>query len=76
LGVTLREVEELALTLSAEERARLADMLLASLDGPEITVVEVAWEAEIAARIAAYRRGELETIPAEQVFAEARRLAE
>jgi hypothetical protein len=36
--------------------------------------VRAAWEAEIADRIARYERGEAKLIPAEDVFAAARRL--
>jgi len=37
--------------------------------------VQAAWEAEIADRIARYEPGEAKFIPAEEVFAAARRLA-
>jgi hypothetical protein len=37
--------------------------------------IEKAWEVEIAKRVAAYDRGEVPTFSAENVFAEARRLA-
>jgi hypothetical protein len=39
-----------------------------------IAEVEAAWAAEIEKRVAAFDRGELESYPAEDVFAEARRL--
>ena len=37
--------------------------------------VQAAWEAEIKRRIEAYERGEATLIPAEEVFAKARRIA-
>jgi hypothetical protein len=33
------------------------------------------WDAEIVLRVQAYKRGEIETCAAEEVFAEARRIA-
>ena len=69
----LSELEEQARALSPNDRARLAEVLLESLQGPPLSEVEAAWNREIEARIAAYDRGDLQTIPAEDVFAEARR---
>lgn len=71
---TLKELEEQVRALTAEERARLAEVLLESLQDAPITEIEAAWDAEIEQRIAAYDRGELQTFSAEDVFAEARRL--
>jgi putative addiction module component (TIGR02574 family) len=72
---TLEELEAQARSLSPEERARLAELLLESLRDAPLAVIEKAWEMEIAERAAAYDRGELPTFSAESVFAEARRLA-
>jgi putative addiction module component (TIGR02574 family) len=72
---TLEELERQARSLSAEERARLAEMLLESLQDAPLAEIEAAWDREIEERVAAYDRGELQTHPAEEVFAEARRLA-
>jgi len=71
-------VEELAqrgLALSPEDRARLAERLLDSLRDPRLAEIEAAWDEEIERRVAAYERGEVETFAAEDVFAEARRIA-
>ena len=73
--MTLKELEDQARALTAEERAKLAEALLESLRDAPIAEIEAAWEREIESRAAAYDRGELETISAEDVFAEARRLA-
>ena len=72
---TLKELEAQARSLSPEERARLAEMLLESLRDAPLAEIEKAWEVEIAKRAAAYDRGELPIFSAEDVFAEARRLA-
>lgn len=72
---TLKELEVQARSLSPEERAKLAELLLESLRDAPLAEIEQAWEVEIAERVAAYDRGELPTFSAESVFAEARRLA-
>ena len=72
--MTLKELEQQARALLPEERAKLANALLDSLCDTPIAEIEAAWEREIEARGAAYDRGELETISAGDIFAEARRL--
>ena len=67
----LYELEAAVLSLPKDERARLAERLIASLDeDPEI---EAAWAAEIRRRLDAMSRGEVEMVPAEDVISEARR---
>lgn len=75
MSANLKDLEEQARKLSSEERARLAESLLESLRGAPIAEIEAAWELEIAERVAAYDRGELQTVSAEEVFAEGRRIA-
>jgi putative addiction module component (TIGR02574 family) len=70
--------DELALRgkrLPPAERERLVDELLASLNEPAAAELDAAWDAEIERRLAAYDRGEVQALPAEQVFAKARALA-
>jgi len=65
-------LEQAALALPLAERARLAKALIESLDqDPD---VEAAWEREIRRRVEMVESGEATIIPAEDVFAEARRL--
>ena len=71
----LKELEAQARSLSPEERAKLAELLLESLHDAPLAEIEQAWGREIEERAAAYERGELPTFSAESVFAEARRLA-
>lgn len=61
--------------LARDERERLVDALLESLNEPAATELDAAWEAEIERRLAAYDRGEVAAIPAEEVFAKARAIA-
>jgi putative addiction module component (TIGR02574 family) len=71
----LKELERKAKSLTPDERAQLAESLLESIQEPPVAEIEAAWEREIEERAAAYDRGELQTISAGDVFAEARRLA-
>jgi putative addiction module component (TIGR02574 family) len=74
MSASLKEIEEQARTLSAEERAELAQSMLESLHSP-LAEIEAAWAEEIEQRVAAFDRGEIPTYAAEDVFAEARRLS-
>lgn len=74
MSTSLKQLEEQARSLSAEERAKLAESLLESLHSP-ISEIEKAWDEEIERRVAAFDRGELSAYPAEDVFADARRLS-
>lgn len=70
-------VEELsarAKALPAEDRARLAEELLESLQGDADVEAEAAWEREIERRVAEIESGAVHLVPAEEVHAEARRL--
>ena len=69
------ELAEQARTLPADERSRLVELLLESLHESPLAEVEAAWTKEIERRVAAHERGEVETYAAEDVFAEARRIA-
>lgn len=74
MPASLKSIEEQALTLRAEERARLAESMLASLHSP-LAEIDAAWAQEIEERIAAFDRGEIPAHAAEDVFAEARRMS-
>jgi putative addiction module component (TIGR02574 family) len=56
-----------ALTLSEQERARIAGALLESLEPEPESDVETAWRLEVAARIADLEAGEVETTPWEEI---------
>ena len=73
MSESLAELEQQARALSPDDRARLAEVLLESLQETPLSEVEAAWNREIEERIAAYDRGEVQAYPAEDVFAEARR---
>jgi hypothetical protein len=60
---------------SPEQRSCFADPLLESPEEPFLSQFGAAWAQEIKPRVAACERGEVETFAAEDVFAEARRIA-
>ena len=62
-------LEAQLLRLPASDRARLAELLLGSLEEPEPDV-DAAWAAEAERRYAELAAGQVAGIPAEQVFAE------
>jgi putative addiction module component (TIGR02574 family) len=74
MSPAFHEIEEHAKSLPPEERARLAESLLESLRQEGTAEVEAAWEQEIEAQVAAFRRGE-EVIDGETVLAELRQIA-
>lgn len=73
MSTTLDDVTELALKLTAEDRAelieRLADTVL-----PEPPLLHPSWAPELARRVAELDAGEAELVPAEQVFTEMRQI--
>lgn len=68
------QIERSARLLTPEERARLAEAMTESLREAMPPEVEAEWEAEIRRRVEAYERGEATLIPAEDVFAKARKI--
>ena len=74
MGASFKEVEEQAQALTAEDRAKLAETLIESLHTP-LSEIEMVWAQEVEERVAAFDRGETQAYAAEDVFAEARRLA-
>lgn len=74
MGRSLAEIEDNALQLSEEDRARLALRLLASLEeeaeSPE--EIEKLWLAEAERRFQELRDGVVRGIPAREVFARLR----
>ena len=66
----LEIIEAQALTLTAEERAHLADRLITSIF--EDHEIETAWEAEVERRIDEIESGRAKLIPAAESIARAR----
>ena len=72
MSTVLAELKQKAAQLSESERAELALALLESLDGEADTGVDEAWRVEIERRIAEIDRGEVRSIPGDEVFARLR----
>jgi putative addiction module component (TIGR02574 family) len=69
----LAQLTERAQELAPEDRARLAEELLASLEGDLEPGVDAAWDAALRKRIAEVESGAVKLVPADEVFARVRR---
>ena len=75
MSLPLERLQSEALDLPVSERARLAQLLIASLDEEPLddpVEVEKAWEAEIYRRLQELRTGQATLIPAEKVLGDLR----
>jgi putative addiction module component (TIGR02574 family) len=70
----LEETLRNALSLGVEERAALAERLLASLDDLSEEEAERLWAEEAARRLEGYRAGRAKAIPASEVLGKAEKL--
>jgi putative addiction module component (TIGR02574 family) len=61
------ELFEEVVSLPVEERARLAERVLQSLNAPDAEM-DALWAAEAQRRLADVRSGKVETVPGELVF--------
>ena len=68
--MSIQEIEAEILKLPSQERARLAEVLIASLDDED--EIARAWAEEAERRYEELRSGVAEGIPAEEVFARVR----
>lgn len=68
--MSVQELEAEVLRLPSHERARLAEVLIASLE--EEDEIASAWADEAERRYEELRDGRVEAIPAEEVFARIR----
>ena len=62
--------------LAPEDRERLVDQLLESLNEPAAAELNAAWETEIERRLAEYDGGTVQAVDAAEVFAKARHIAQ
>ncbi len=65
--MSINEILEQALELKVNERSKLVDELLKSLDKPDEEIDEI-WAEEADKRLEDYRRGELKAVPMENIF--------
>jgi putative addiction module component (TIGR02574 family) len=66
---SLEKIKGDALSLPVQDRAELAQVLLSSLDDQTASEsTETDWDTELELRVKAIREGEVQGIPAEEVF--------
>ena len=65
--MSVNEVLQQALELKANDRFKIVDEILKSLDKPD-TQIDETWANEADKRIESYRKGELETVTEEDFF--------
>lgn len=70
----LQALTQEALHLPLEDRARLAERLLESLDDLSERELEKVWGEEAVSRVEAYEAGLIDALPAEEVHEEIRRV--
>ena len=71
----LEEIEREAIALPKDQRLKLAQRLISSVEEIGESGVEAAWETEIARRVQSLQDGEVEPVPASTAFARLRRIA-
>ncbi len=74
MATNLEELTSQAIALSPEDRARLADLLFASLPDDALEPLGEAWDQEIERRLNAVNSGTARLVPAADVHAEARKI--
>ena len=74
MPMTLSSIEREVLDLPTSQRAELAERILVSLDEEARGEVDSRWAQEAERRIDEYDRGDVNGIPASEVFAKARRI--
>lgn len=74
MATNLKDLENTLLALPKDTRAELATVLIKSLNDGPLKNYQAAWLDESARRLEAYEAGNLGTVSADQVIAEARSL--
>jgi hypothetical protein len=68
MATTVEQLAEQAMSLPSESRARLADLLVESLDGAELGRIEELWLNEAKQRRDEVRAVTVKTIPGDQAL--------
>lgn len=63
MSATVEQLAEQAMNLPTESRARLADLLVESLDTEELSRIEMLWIAEAKRRRDEVRSGKVKAVP-------------
>ena len=68
MSTTVEQLAEQAMNLPGESRARLADILVESLDTEALTEIDRLWLSEAKRRRDEVRSGKVETIPGDEAL--------
>ena len=68
MSTTVEQLAEQAMRLPGESRARLADLLVESLDADSLTEIDRLWLSEAKRRRDEVRAGKVKTIPSEDAL--------
>jgi hypothetical protein len=72
MASTLEQLVEQAMTLPSESRARLADLLVESLEGADLGRIEQLWITEAKRRRDEVRAGTVDTVDGEEALRQVR----
>ena len=72
MAATFEDVAEQALSLPAEARARLADLLVESLDADVLSDIDRVWLTEARRRRDEVRSGRVQSIPGDEALQQVR----
>lgn len=72
MATTLEKLAEQAMALPSESRAKLADLLVESLEGENLGGIEQLWLAEAKRRRDEVRSGTVKTVPGEEALRKVR----
>jgi hypothetical protein len=72
MAATIEELAEQAMSLPTEARARLAELLVESLDADELGPVDRLWLAEAKRRRNDVRSGRVRSIPGDEALQQVR----
>ena len=72
MTMDMQEILDQALNLSAIEKARLVDEILATLDAPD-SAIDAMWRREVADRLRAHDDDELRAVSMDEVVAKYQR---
>ena len=68
MSTIVEQLAEQAMNLPGESRARLADLLVASLDADALTDIDRLWLSEAKRRRDEVRAGKVKTIPGDEAL--------
>ncbi len=68
MSTKVEQLAEQAMNLPGESRARLADLLVESLDADTLTEIDQLWLSEAKRRRDEVRAGKVQTIPGDQAL--------